>query len=413
MRYFRIDYRSGKRRDSLVLEAPNRIEAIKLFQAKAIGVSLGVREIPKPLSITVQQWLERYRSPIKNQRISQEPFIASLRQIGVMLDAGIPVNQAIEEAIRSTDDAMLEAILQRMLADVEGGVSLSDAIRPFEKQLGNLTLSMMELGEQTGALAESIHQLADILERIQENRRQLVKATRYPLFTIVAMMIAFTIVIVMVVPQFQEMFAQSGTVLPYPTRFLLWIEYAITAYGPYILGGAIMLVSIFSWFYKRSEKVRLEADRLLLKVYIVGKVTKYAMVGRFIYIFNVLLHAGIPITDALDAAVGVVENSYMRQRLAMIRTAIEEGRPLYDGFRESALFLNMIVQMIKAGEQGGALNNMLEKVAKFYQDRYQHIVDNVATMIEPILIAAIAGFVLLLALGIFLPMWSMADTMGM
>jgi general secretion pathway protein F len=227
------------------------------------------------------------------------------------------------------------------------------------------------------------------------------------------MMIAFVVVIVMVVPQFQEVFADSGAELPYPTQLLLWIEHAVTRYGPYILAGAVGLFVLFSWLYRKYPEVRLQTDRWMLKIYIVGKVTHYAMIGRFVYIFNVLMHAGIPITDALDAAIGVVDNAYMRQRLATIRRAIEEGRPLHSGFEESGMFANMINQMVKAGEQGGALTTMLQKVTKYYQDRYQYIVDNVAAMIEPILISAIAGFVLLLALGIFLPMWSMAEAMGM
>ncbi|WP_456452907.1 type II secretion system F family protein [Hydrogenimonas sp.] len=413
MRYYRIDYRSGKQRGHIVLEAPSKIDAIKAFQQKTLGVMLSVREVSKPLSLMAEKWIERFRSPIKNKRVAQEPYIAALRQIAVMLDAGIPINQAIEEAVRSTDDEMLRAILQSVLADVESGVSLSDAIKPFERQLGNLSWSMFHLGEQTGTLSDAIAKLADILEQILENRRQLVKATRYPLFTIVAMVIAFTVVILMVVPQFQELFAESGAELPYPTRFLIWVEHAVSWYGPYVVAGAFALAGGFSWLYRKEARVQLAADRFMLRVYIVGKVTKYAMIGRFVYIFNVLMHAGIPITDALDAAVGVVENAYMKERLALVRRAIEEGRPLASGFAESGMFKNMVVQMIKAGEQGGALTTMLEKVTRYYQSRYQYIVDNVAAMIEPILIASIAGFVLILALGIFLPMWSMAEAMGM
>ena len=413
MRYFRIDYRTGRRRDFVVLEAPSKIDAIRAFEEKTLGVMLSVREVSRPLSLVVERWLERYRSPIRKRRVAQEPYIASLRQIAVMLDAGIPINQAIEEAIRSTDDAMLREILRNILGDVESGVSLSDAVKPYEKQLGNLSLSMFRLGEQTGTLSDSIAKLADILEQILENRRRLVKATRYPLITIVAMMIAFAVVIVMVVPQFQALFAESGAELPFPTRLLIWTEHAVTFYGPYIVAGAVALAAGFSWLYNRREDVRLAADRFLLRVYIVGKVTRYAMIGRFVYIFNVLMHAGIPITDALDAATGVVDNLYMRRRLEAVRRAIEEGRPLAAGFEESGLFKNMVVQMIKAGEQGGALSTMLEKVTRYYQNRYQYIVDNVAAMIEPILIASIAGFVLILALGIFLPMWSMAEAMGM
>ncbi len=413
MRYFRIEYRQGKRRDAIVLESESKIDAIRRFQRMTLGVMLSVREVSKPFSLTLRKKIEELRSPLRNKRVAQEPYIASLRQIHVMLDAGMPINQCIEEAINSTDDEMLKAILGSILKDVESGVSLSDAVRPFATQLGNLSVSMFHLGEQTGTLSDSIAKLADILEQILENRRQLVKATRYPLFTIIAMMIAFIVVIVMVVPQFQEVFADTGAELPYPTQLLLWIEHAVTRYGPYMLGGAVGLVTLFSWLYRKYPEVRLWADRWLLKVYIVGKVTHYAMIGRFVYIFNVLMHAGIPITDALDAAIGVVDNAWMKERLATIRRAIEEGRPLHSGFEESGMFANMINQMVKAGEQGGALTTMLQKVTRYYQDRYQYIVDNVAAMIEPILISAIAGFVLLLALGIFLPMWSMAEAMGM
>ena len=413
MRYFRIEYRRGREKGAVVLEAESKIDAIRRFRERATGVMLSVRETSRPLSMTLERWMERFRSPIRSKRVAQEPFIASLRQIAVMLDAGIPINQAIEEAIRSTEEEMLREILRRVLSDVESGVALGDAMEPFRRQLGPLALSMVRLGEQSGTLAESIAKLADILERIQENRRQLIRATRYPLFTIVAMVIAFTVVILMVVPQFQQLFAESGAELPYPTQFLIWIEHAVVTFGPYILVGAVLLASGFSWLYNRDERVRLAADRAMLKIYIVGKVTRYAMIGRFVYIFDVLMRSGIPITDALDAAVGVVDNSYMRMRLGAIRRAIEEGRPLYSGFEESGMFRSMIVQMVKAGEQGGALTKMLEKVTDYYQNRYQNLVDNVATMIEPILIAAIAGFVLVLALGIFLPMWSMAEAMGM
>ncbi|WP_457593401.1 type II secretion system F family protein [Hydrogenimonas sp.] len=413
MRYFRIDYRQGKKRETIVLEAPSKMDAIAEFRHRTLGVMLSVKEVSKPLSSVFEKWIEAYRSPLRQKRVAQEPYIATLRQIAVMLDAGLPINHCIEEAIRSTDDEMLKEILRSVLTDVERGISLSDAVEPFRTQLGSISVSMLNLGEQTGTLSDAILKLADILEQIQHNRRELVRATRYPLFTIFAMILAFVVVIVMVVPQFQELFAENGAELPFPTRLLIWIEHAVSTFGPFIATGAVLLSALFSYLYKKYPKVRYKADRMMLKIYIVGKVMHYAMVGRFVYIFNVLLNAGIPITDALDAASGIVENSYMRRQLEKIRRAIEEGRPLYSGFEESGLFANMIVQMVKAGEQGGALGSMLKKVTNYYQERYQHIVDNVASMIEPILIAAIAGFVLVLALGIFLPMWSMAEAVGM
>ncbi|MBN2783148.1 MAG: type II secretion system F family protein, partial [Campylobacterales bacterium] len=140
-------------------------------------------------------------------------------------------------------------------------------------------------------------------------------------------------------------------------------------------------------------------------------VTKYAMLGRFVYIFNILVKAGIPIVDALNAAVDIVDNKYMKQEFKKIIFAIQDGRSLHSGFIESGLFSSMIMQMLKAGEDSGGLNKMLDKISIYYAKKYNDIIDNVSAMIEPVLIGAIAGFVLVLALGIFLPMWSMAESM--
>ena len=413
MKFFEVEYRRGQSRQKMILESANKLDAMKAFQYLEVGVPVKIREVSEPFNMKLQKFLDRKRNPVKNKRVPIEPYISTLRQIAVMLDAGMPINLCLKESVLATDDPMIKAIFGSILDDVEGGISITDASRQFEPQLGNLSISMFHLGEQTGTLAESIDRLAEIMEEIHENRVKLKKATRYPMFTIFAMMIAFTVVILFVVPQFAEIFASMKAELPFPTRLLIWVENALVDYGPFILGGGFLLMSIFSYYYKKSEKVALLADRMLLKVYIVGQVTQMAMLGRFIYIFNVLVHAGIPIIDAIRAAIGVVDNRHMRRSLFSIQKAIEEGRSLNNGFEESGLFSRMILQMLKAGEDAGALNTMLGKITKYYQDKYSDIIDNVSSMIEPILIAAIAGFVLLLAMGIFLPMWSMSEAMGM
>jgi general secretion pathway protein F len=142
---------------------------------------------------------------------------------------------------------------------------------------------------------------------------------------------------------------------------------------------------------------------------IIGKATFFAMISRFVYVFEILVKAGIPMIEALKIASEIVDNSYIKQRIDLISSSIEEGRSLHQGFEDTKLFENMVIEMIKAGEAGGGLDKMLSKVSKIYKSRFDYLVDNIATLIEPILIAAIAGFVLTLALGIFLPMWNMVD----
>lgn len=412
MKFFRVRYKQGKKRLSATFEAAHKAEALKQFRDKSLGVPLEVQEVSEPLSMKYEKFKERFTNPIQNRRVKDEPYITFLDQLSTMLDAGMPINTCLAESIGDTRDPMIRTIFTEVLRDIESGQSLSRSTEGYQKQLGTLSLSMFELGEQTGTLSNSIAKLSTILQQIYDNRQKLKKATRYPLFILIAMSIAFTVVITFVVPQFQSFFEQSGMELPFPTKLLLWTEHAISTFGPYIAAGAIILASSYSIAYNKSPTLRLKTDRYMLKIFIVGKVTYYAMIGRFVYLFNILTEAGIPMIEALEIAMGVVENDYIKQELRKIPVAIEDGRSLAQGFAESEQFEGMILQMIKAGESSGSLGVMLGKVNRVYNNRYTYIVENVATLIEPVLIAAIAGFVLVLALGIFLPMWSMVDIAG-
>jgi len=412
VKYFLIRYKIGKRRDSIVIEAPNKVEAIKEFLNRQIGVMIDIIEIGEPLSWKIRKIVAKIKNPIKNRPVDMERYIALLEQLSVMLDAGLPLNFALSEVAKNEADPMLKAIFTQIYEDIESGKSLYEAAKRFQKQLGTLSISMFRLGEETGALAEEIAHLATILQEILDNRRKFKKATRYPLFIIVAMSIAFVVVTLMVIPQFESFFKESQMELPLPTLFLLWLEHALKEYGPYILVGAFVTMGVISWLYSRNEKVRLFLDRVILKVFIIGKATYYAMISRFLYIFRVLHDAGIPMIDAIDIALEIVDNSYLRSKIRQIPAAVEEGRSLYQGFAQTGLFENMVLEMIRSGEIGGGLSRMLKKAQKIYKDRFDYIVDNIATLIEPVLIAAIAGFVLTLALGIFLPMWNLTETAG-
>jgi general secretion pathway protein F len=412
MHYFSISYKYGKKKGSIVLEAANKIDAMEQFYEKNIGVLIKIRKVNKPVSVRFNEINEKMADPIKNKPVNMEKLIAILDQIAVMVDAGLPLNMVISEAVKTQDDKMIQAIFSNMLADIEGGKGFYESAVRYKVQLGNLTLSMIKLGEETGTLAESIAHLTLILQDILDNRKKFKKATRYPIVIMFAMGIAFTVVTIFVIPQFRAFFESSQMELPLPTQFLLWLEHALTAYGLYILAAATLIFMIMSYSYKKSEKVRLFLDKFILKIMIIGKATLYAMISRFIYVFRILVEAGIPMMDALSIASEIVDNSYIRSRIDVIPTAIEEGRSLYQGFEESGMFENMLVEMIKAGETGGGLDKMLGKVSKIYKDRFDYIVDNISTLIEPVLIAAIAGFVLTLALGIFLPMWNMVDLAG-
>lgn len=412
MLYFEIVYIKEGVREKLLISSVHKIEAIKAFQSKSMGVMVSIEEVNEPLSLRLHALFEKFSSYITVKKVSLEPYIASLEQIAVMLNAGLPINTALKDVVNTSQDKRLKEIFTTVLQEVEAGSTLSTAMKQFSSEIGNISIAMFDLGEKTGSLDDSIKKLAEILQEVHNNRLKLKKATRYPITVLVSMIIAFSFVITLVIPQFQAMFAEYQTVLPFPTRVLLWIEASIRNYGILIILGALLISLTLSVLYKRSDAFKVLFDSYMLKVYIVGNVIYLSMLGRFIYVFDRLISSGIPLVEALKTSIDIVENHYLKNQLDMIIRAIEEGKSLTNGFEETKQFESMILQMIGAGEVSGALNNMLGKITTIYRNRYNYLVDNVATMIEPLLIAGIAGFVLLLALGIFLPMWSIAEAVG-
>ncbi|GAB6045826.1 type II secretion system F family protein [Caminibacter profundus] len=404
MMYFKIEYIQEGKLKTTIIKASSIVEAISIFRNKRIGILKNIEEVKKT------SFLEELDKRFSIYKIDLQEFVSVLEQIYVMLDAGISIDLVLNNIGENIKNKKLKEIFKSVFNDVKAGLSLYEAFKKYEKDLGKLTLSMIKLGEETGDLANAIKDLSTILQEILDNRKRLKKATRYPLFIIFAMSIAFIIVILFVIPPFKTIFVQLNTELPLPTRFLLWIEAAIQNYGIYILTFAFIIFGIILYLYNKSENIRLKLDKLILKVYIVGQVIKLAMIGRFIYVFERLLSSGIPILDAVDMALNIVDNEYIKKRLLLIKNSIQTGGSITQGFKDSKLFENMIIQMVSAGEESGALVLMLQKVSKYYLDKYRYIVDNIAILIEPILIAAIAGFVMTLALGIFLPMWNLTES---
>lgn len=406
MTHYKITYSFRGKKNEVIIKANSLKEASALFRKKYKGVIRNVEEIEvKSLGKQLEEIFER-------KKINLEEFTGIISQMQVMVNAGMSVDIILENAYKNTKDPKLKKIFERIYKDVVGGQSLYNAFERYSEHFGPIVLAMIRLGEETGDLAGALKDLVVILEEILDNRRRLKKATRYPIVILFAMSIAFTVVILFVIPPFKTIFAQLHTELPLPTRFLLWIEAALRDYGILMLGLGIVVFGILNFFYKKNDNIRLKFDKMMLKIYIVGDVIYLAMVGRFLYVFQKLIDSGIPINDAIDVALNIVDNSYIKMKLLEIKNSIQTGSSITQGFVESQMFEPMIIQMISAGEEAGALVEMLKKVSDYYLQKYRDYVDNISALIEPLLIAAIAGFVATLALGIFLPMWNLIDAAG-
>ena len=411
MKYFEIIYTLGGEQNSIVLESPHKLEAVKKFQEKPLGALLSIDEINEPFSKKIEKLKASFAASSLKRKLPLESYIASLRQLSVMLDAGIPINHCFSEIVSMTTHKQTKEIFAQIALKIESGSGITEAFEDFSYELGNVSPAIISLGEQTGQLSEAVEKLANILDEIHENRKKLKKAMRYPLIVITVMVAAFITVIQMIVPQFKEMFEELGSELPYPTQLLLGIESFVKVYGLFIVITIATLIFVHKTLYHKNKKYKYTIDKYSLKLYLFGRITHLSMTGRFLFVFDKLTNSGVPIIKALDISKNIVENDYMKERFGMMEEAIEEGRSLTDGFIESGQFENITIQMVKAGESSGSLNKMLEKVNRYYSAKYNDLVDNISTYIEPIMIAMIAAFLTLLALGIFLPMWSMADAM--
>ena len=326
-----------------------------------------------------------------------------------MTNAGISIHDSIKEVSKSTEDKRLKAIFATLNDDLNQGQSLTDAITKFKNELGDVVIAMIKLGESTGNMSESLHKLSDILQEVWENQRKFKKALRYPIIVMSAMAIAFVILMLFVVPQFREIFEQLGARLPLPTIILLSIESALSNYGLYILASFIVTIYAIRHLYKSNDDFKYKFDKFMLKVYLINKVIFYSTMSRFNLIFTELVRAGIPIADALETATLTVENQDIHDKLATIKIAVSRGVSLTEAFRDTQLYESMLIQMLSAGEKGGAIDAMLEKITDYYKAKFSDLVDNISSYVEPIMLLFMAGMVILLALGIFMPMWDLGN----
>ena len=340
-------------------------------------------------------------------KVKTPALVATFRQLSVMTNAGISIHDSIKEVSKAVQDKRLQTIFQTVNEDLNQGASLTASMEAFREELGDVTIAMIRLGENTGNMAEALSKLAAIMQEVWDNQQKFKKAIRYPITVICAIIIAFTVLMLAVVPKFREIFEQLGAELPMPTKILLGIEFAMSNYGFYILGALAVIVFILFKLYKKNVDVQNAVDRYLLRVYLIGKIIFFSTMSRFNLVFTELVSAGIPIADALDTAVITVGNHELKKKLAGVKILVGRGVSITDAFRETQLYEGMLIQMISAGEQSGSLDAMLEKVTDYYKMKFNDIIDNISSYIEPILLFFIAGMVILLALGIFMPMWDM------
>ncbi len=412
MKYFIATILTKGKKEELPLYAEDRKEANDYAKLKFSGIIIKVTEANEPLDAQIKRFKQKFLQNIKKRKIKPDALIAAIRQLAVMTNAGISIHNSLSEIANSTEDEALKFVFSKLADDINSGHALSASMENFRFELGNLAIAMVQLGEKTGNLDEALYSLADMLEEIRSNFIKFKKAMAYPRNVMVAMAIAFTILISYVVPQFKAIFESLNAELPLPTRILLNLEYLFNNFGPFVLAIIFISVVTFKYLINNYTHIKYGWHKFLLKVYLIKNIILFSTLSRFTLVFSELIRAGIPIAEALDTSISMIDNLPLKKKLQSVRMVVEKGGSLNKGLKETNLFDNMIIQMISAGEDSGTLDTMIKKVAEYFKMRFDAIIDGLSEAIEPVMLLIITAMILLLALGIFLPMWDMGSAVN-
>ena len=330
------------------------------------------------------------------------------RQMFALTKAGIPIMRAIRGLAETTTCLRLKVALLDVVTDLEKGRGLSSSLARHPKLFSRLFVSLINVGENTGNLEGTFLQLAEYFEREQETRKRIVSALRYPLFVLFAIAAALVVMNLFVIPTFAQMFNKFGAELPLTTRILLASSNFFIHYWWLML--VVLITSIFAVKrYVNTPKGRLYWDKWKLKLPVVGSIIERSTLARFARSYAVMLASGVPIIQGLTLVADSVDNAYMGQKVNEMRRGIERGDSMLRTSHASGLFTPLILQMFAVGEETGQVEQMLTEVAEYYEREVDFDLKSLTAKLEPILIMIVAVMVLILALGIFTPMWDMMN----
>jgi MSHA biogenesis protein MshG len=330
------------------------------------------------------------------------------RQMYTLLKAGVPIMRALAGLQESTQNAALSAVLQDLREALDSGLELSIAMRRHPKVFSAFYVSMVQIGEMTGMLDETFQRLFTYIEIDKQMRDDIRAAVRYPIFVVIAMAIAITIVNMFVIPAFAKTFASLHTELPLITRILIGFSGFMVKYWMLILVGLAGAAMGFRW-YTNTPGGRYKWDKYKFKIPIAGKIIYKGTLARFARSLALAFKSGIPLVQGLNVVGMVVDNQYMRARVEQMRDGVERGESISRTATASGVFNPVVLQMIAVGEETGELDSLMLEIAGMYEREVEYDIKNLSAQIEPIMITALGAMVLVLALGIFLPMWSLGQ----
>jgi len=331
------------------------------------------------------------------------------RQLATMLSAGIPLVQSFEIVGSGHENAAMQKLIMAVKGDVEGGSSLTEALAKHPLYFDDLFVNLVDAGEQAGALETLLDKIATYKEKTEALKKKIKKALTYPAAVLVVAFVVTAILLIFVIPAFEDLFKGFGADLPTFTRMVIDLSVFVREKGWYI---AIMMgagVGTFFYFKKRSRAMRHWLDRLSLKLPIIGGILQKAAIARYARTLSTMFAAGVPLVEALESVAGATGNIVYEVGVLEMRDEVATGQRLQQAMENTDLFPNMVIQMIAVGEESGSLDDMSSKVADFYEEDVDNAVDNLSSLLEPMIMAILGVLVGGLVVAMYLPIFKMGS----
>lgn len=339
---------------------------------------------------------------------SLDDLVVFFRQMYALTRAAIPVTTVVSRLAESARNVVFADALNDIAQNVGAGLSLSASMRAHPEVFSPLVVNTVAAGENSGQLEQAFIELSHYLEFESKAIKRVKTATRYPLFIIVSLGVALAIVTIVVIPSFAKLFTSLGAPLPWATRGILAVSNFMVNHWLMMLVVLVLFLMLFRW-YISSPAGRLRWHHWMLRIPIFGSLVERSLIARFARLFNIVYRAGLPLPEGIHQVSQAIDNAYLSQHLSYIQDQLNKGESLTASAKGCGLFSPLVLQMLQVGEEAGMLESMLQYIAEFYEQEVDYDLSRLSDLISPLIIIALGAIVLVLALGVFLPMWNIID----
>ena len=345
----------------------------------------------------------------RTKRISEKDICFFTRQLATMIKAGVPLLQSFDIVARGHANASVSRLLLDVRADVETGTSLAQAFRRYPQYFDALFCNLVNAGEQAGILEELLARLATYKEKTLAIKSKIRGAMFYPLAVLAVAFIVTSVIMIWVVPSFKSVFESFGAELPLPTLVVIWMSDRFVEYWYLLFGGIAIGGALFIRAWKRSPALQATTDRWLLRLPVFGDVVRKAVIARWTRTLSTMFAAGVPLVESLDSVGGASGNAVYLEATQRISSAVRSGTSLTTAMQQTQVFPPMVTQMVAIGEESGALDQMLRKVAEFFEDEVDASVESLASLMEPVIMVFLGGLIGGLVIAMYLPIFKLGS----